>query len=80
MKRKNQFCEKVSMNKNIQWHCMQLELNCIEVRFNWIKFKFKFINSIQRDCMKFEFNWEMKCKLTEKILKIYLWIGVVKTK
>jgi hypothetical protein len=51
---------KFHMNENIEWHDMDIELN-------WIKIELKHIQ------IQFKFNWkEMKSRLVENVLKIYL--------
>jgi hypothetical protein len=52
----------VKNNENIEWHCVQLELNWNEFQFN--------SNSMESNSELFQFNWkEISCKLVHKVLK-----------
>jgi hypothetical protein len=47
--KKNDFVKiKLRLNENIEWHCMQFELNWIEL----LKFELNWI-----ELLKFELNW-----------------------
>ncbi len=52
------------LNENIEWHCMQIELN-----LDWNEILK--LNSNTLSWIDFQLNWkEMGCKLVEKVLKI----------
>ncbi len=62
---------KFHSNENIEWHCIQLEVNSIYSSvLNSIQ-----LQKIYSNFIKFELSWrEMGYKLVKKVLKIHSWL------
>jgi hypothetical protein len=70
MKKMNWFCRNlVSLNQNIESHCMHLELNFNSIQLN-----------LTINLIKIQLNWiqiqlkKNQMQIVRKLLKIYLWI------